>query len=1247
MKKIGMMVTKYYRLIIILSIVLLIPAFIGMYKTKINYDILVYLPDDIETIKGEKVLTDEFKMGAYAIAIVENMHDKDIIDLESKIKDIDGVNKTISIDDITGTEVPVEYLPSNIKNKVAKNNTKLIFITFKNSTSDDKTLSAIEDIRKLVNKESKVGGMSTMVLDTKDLFNNEMTLYVIIAVIFCIIVLLLSLDSYVVPFLLILNIGIAILYNMGTNIFLGDISYITKAISSVLQLGVTTDFSIFLYHKYESAKKKYKDPNKAMPEAIADTLVSVLGSSLTTIAGFLALCTMNLKLGYDIGVVMAKGVVFGLICVITLFPALLLSFDKLIDKTTHRVILPKFKYLKNFVLKHYLLIFIIFLILFIPAYKSQTKTENYYKLDESIPASYGYSKATKALKEDYNIVSQEIILINKDLSNAKTNLMVDELEQINGIDLVLSSYKLSKYGIDEDMLSKDIKNIYQTDKYKMIIINSSYDIATNELNDQITKVNKVVKKYDKKAIVAGEGPLMKDLVEITDQDFKNVNITSIIIIFILMLLVLKSISLPVLLVCVIEFAIFINMGIPYFTSTKLPFIASVVIGTIQLGATIDYAILMTSTYILKRKQDISKKQAIKESLDLSISSIFVSGMCFFAATVGVALVSKIDLIGSLCTLISRGAIISMFVVMIILPSILMVFDKVIINTTLGFRKGRKNMKKKLIIISLISILSLSVFPVQALTKDETVYAKLDSTGKVKKVTVTNHLINDEKKDTIIDYSNLTNIENTSGNERFKVKDSKITWEANKKDIYYKGNTKSELPVSLNINYKLDNKNMKISNMLGKKGHVDIELKYTNNIKEDNLYVPFTVITSTILDGSKVSNIKVNNGKIVSNGNNYIVAGIALPGLYESLNFDSLKDMDTITISFDTTNFNLPSIYSVVTPKVVDSIDLDKLNGLDNIYYNMDVLSNSSKQLVDGSRKINEGANTIYNGVSLSLEKLKNNQDTIDDNTLSVIQNKVSNETVATIENRKEEIMKQAIEKVIEKEEETHQIKNASDCGIDNNEGLLNALKLAAHQEMQTTEQGKQAYDACQAGVSDYCIYVTQAEEQAINKMKEAMYNSAIELAKQTAANTAYQTALSVAKETADSVSGVVAKEVFKQTKETVLNRVVLSLEELKQGLETLKNGTNELQLGLETFNNQGINKLTNIVNQDIKPNIDKVKRLKRLAHNYNTFTGTKNIDTTTKFIISIDSVSKNEKQSIKKENTKKESFIDRVKNLFK
>lgn len=589
----------------------------------------------------------------------------------------------------------------------------------------------------------------------------------------------------------------------------------------------------------------------------------------------------------------------------------------------------------------------------------------------------------------------------------------------------------------------------------------------------------------------------------------------------------------------------------------------------------------------------------------------------------------------------------MFVVMIILPSILMVFDKVIINTTLGFRKGRKNMKKKLIIISLISILSLSVFPVQALTKDETVYAKLDSTGKVKKVTVTNHLINDEKKDTIIDYSNLTNIENTSGNERFKVKDSKITWEANKKDIYYKGNTKSELPVSLNINYKLDNKNMKISNMLGKKGHVDIELKYTNNIKEDNLYVPFTVITSTILDGSKVSNIKVNNGKIVSNGNNYIVAGIALPGLYESLNFDSLKDMDTITISFDTTNFNLPSIYSVVTPKVVDSIDLDKLNGLDNIYYNMDVLSNSSKQLVDGSRKINEGANTIYNGVSLSLEKLKNNQDTIDDNTLSVIQNKVSNETVATIENRKEEIMKQAIEKVIEKEEETHQIKNASDCGIDNNEGLLNALKLAAHQEMQTTEQGKQAYDACQAGVSDYCIYVTQAEEQAINKMKEAMYNSAIELAKQTAANTAYQTALSVAKETADSVSGVVAKEVFKQTKETVLNRVVLSLEELKQGLETLKNGTNELQLGLETFNNQGINKLTNIVNQDIKPNIDKVKRLKRLAHNYNTFTGTKNIDTTTKFIISIDSVSKNEKQSIKKENTKKESFIDRVKNLFK
>ena len=426
-----------------------------------------------------------------------------------------------------------------------------------------------------------------------------------------------------------------------------------------------------------------------MSAAICDTLVSVFGSSLTTIAGFLALCTMNLTLGVDIGLIMAKGVLFGLICVITVFPSLLLLFDKIVQKTSHKVRLPKFNGIKNFVLKHYIWIFIIFIVLLIPSYIFQTKTEVYYKLDESIPDDYGYSIATKTLKEDYNIVSQEIILVSKDLPNYKVNEMVDRIKKIDGVDLIINPSILSKYGISDNILDEDIKNMYSTDKYKMILINSKYDIATDKLNQQIAKIQQIVDEYDSKAIVAGEGPLMKDLVEITDQDFHNVNYTSIIVIFVLMVIVLKSISLPILLVAAIEFAIFVNMGIPYFTQTRIPFIASVVIGTIQLGATIDYAILMTTKYLEERKNGNDKNKAVSNSLNNSINSIFVSGMCFFAATIGVGLVSKIDMIGSLCTLIARGAIISMIVVIFIVPSLLLLFDKLIMRTTLKMKEGIK------------------------------------------------------------------------------------------------------------------------------------------------------------------------------------------------------------------------------------------------------------------------------------------------------------------------------------------------------------------------------------------------------------------------------------------------------------------------------------------------------------------------------------------------------------------------------
>lgn len=688
MKRLGEKIFKHKLTIVIVSLILLIPSVISYISTKVNYDILVYLPEDIETLKGEKILTDDFHMGAFSITVVENMSSKDLLSLEERFRNIDGVNNVISISDLTGTSIPIEILPDKLKDKVAKDNTKLVLITFENSTSDERTLDAVQKMRDITDDSVKIGGMSAMVLDTKELFNSQMFLYIVVAVICCLIVLMISLDSYLVPILLLLNIGFAILYNMGTNIIFGDVCYITKAIAAVLQLGVTTDFSIFLYHKYESAKEKEKNLGKAMNIAIKETLTSVFGSSLTTIAGFLALCTMQLTLGKDIGIVMAKGVVLGVICVIILFPALLLLFDKQIEKTKHRKLLPEFTHIKNFVLKHYLSIFIIFLILLIPAYISQSKTEVYYKLDTSIPEDYGYTIATKDLKEKYNMVSQAMILVEKNKDDYVINDMITELVNIDGINAVISPTMLSKLGIPEDIIPEKIKNIYETDKYKMIIISSEYDIATNELNNQIEKINKVVDKYDKDAIVAGEGPLMKDLVTTTDIDLKNVNFTSIIVIFIIMLVTLKSISLPVLLVTAIEFAIFINMGIPYLTGTELPFIASIVIGTIQLGATIDYAILLTTKYIEERKNGKEKKEAIKISLDSSISSIVVSGMCFFGATFGVGIVSTIDMIGSLCTLMARGALISMAVVICVLPSILIIFDKLITKTTLGFKKGR-------------------------------------------------------------------------------------------------------------------------------------------------------------------------------------------------------------------------------------------------------------------------------------------------------------------------------------------------------------------------------------------------------------------------------------------------------------------------------------------------------------------------------------------------------------------------------
>ncbi len=686
MKRIADKITNNSILILIVSFILLIVSVFGYINTRVNYDILVYLPDSIETIKGENILTDDFGLGSYAFVMVDNKSSNYILNLEDKIKNIKNVNAVYSVADVIDTTIPYDMLPDEVKDKLYSDNETIIFVTFDGSTSEDSTITAVRELRETVSDATRVSSMTAMVIDTMDLSNQEIVAYVAIAVLFCLIILLLTTDSYIIPFLLLSNIGIAIIYNMGSNYFLGDISYITKSISAVLQLGVTTDFSIFLYHKYEDSKKKIKDKKKAMSDAIAQTFKSILGSSLTTFAGFLALCTMDLLLGKDIGIVMAKGVLFGLLTVVTIFPAFLLIFDKQIDKTKHKILLPEFKKLPKFITSKSKAILIIFIILMIPAYYGNSHYDVYYKLDDSLPKDLAFNVANSDLAKKFNITSPEIIILDKDVSSSEVEELTDELKNVKGIDLVLAPSEIINNGL-ETILPDELQDLFNNDKYQLVLTNSTYEIASDKLNDQITTINKIVHKYDKKAIVAGEGALMKDLITIADHDFKMVNYTSLAVIFVIMILVLKSLSLPMVLSLVIEFAIFVNMSIAYYTGTSLPFIASIVVGTIQLGATIDYAILMSTTYIEKRQKSADKKKCMEETLGFTIPSIITSALCFFAATSSVGFYTKIDMIGSICNLLARGSLISMASVIFILPTLLMMFDKIVLKNKNAKKEG--------------------------------------------------------------------------------------------------------------------------------------------------------------------------------------------------------------------------------------------------------------------------------------------------------------------------------------------------------------------------------------------------------------------------------------------------------------------------------------------------------------------------------------------------------------------------------
>lgn len=685
MLKLGEAVTRKRKLILVIAVLLLIPSVIGMMATRINYDVLSYLPDDIETIKGQDILLDEFGKGGFSMVMVDGMDKKDVSELKSKIEKVDHVDSVVWYDTLVDSSVPYEMIPENIYDEFNSGDTTLMAVFFDASTSSDESMNAVSEIRKIGGKQCFVSGMTAFVEDLKELAEKEEPVYVAIAVVLCCIVLAIFMDSWIIPLVFIAGIGMSILYNLGSNVFMGQISYITKALSAVLQLGVTMDYSIFLWHSYEEQRNELgRDKEEAMSHAVADTFVSITGSSLTTVAGFLALCFMTFTLGKDLGIVMAKGVIFGVLGCITILPSLILTFEPLIEKTRHKGIIPKFDKLSGLVTKKPGIFAVIFIVLMIPAYFGYTHTSVYYNLDKSVPDTLPFHIANDKLGEEFDMNTTHMLLVDADMDKKDVDSMMQDIDKIDGVKYTLGLESAVGPAVPDEIIPGNLEKIVKSENYQLLIINSKYKVASDKVNDQIDSINKVVKKYDNNGMLIGEAPCTKDLISITDKDFKVVSAISIAVIFIIIAIVLKSISLPIILVAVIELAIFINMGIPYYTGTELPFIASICISTIQLGATVDYAILMTTRYKRERCEGKSKHEAVKIAHSTSMPSIMVSALGFFAATFGVGMYSDIDIISSLCDLMARGAIVSMLVVMFILPSMFMLFDKIICKTSKGF-----------------------------------------------------------------------------------------------------------------------------------------------------------------------------------------------------------------------------------------------------------------------------------------------------------------------------------------------------------------------------------------------------------------------------------------------------------------------------------------------------------------------------------------------------------------------------------
>lgn len=692
MNKVSKAIAQSRMLILVIAFLLLIPSVLGYLKTDVNYDILGYLPDELDTRIAQSILKDDFDCGSLGMLIVENMEDKEVSKLKEEVKKVEGVNDVIWIDDAIDLSVPKEILPEDIRDIFYSENSTLMIIKFAGTDASTETEKALSDVRKIAGKQAFLSGVAGVIKDTKDLANKETPIYVLIAVILSIIILSITMESYVIPIVFLSSIGIAIIYNMGSNVIFENISYVTKALSAVLQLGVTMDYSIFLLHRYDEERESRENKVEAMANAIEATIESVVGSALTTVAGFLALCVMDLALGKDIGLVMAKGVVIGVICTITILPALVLTFDKVIHKYKHKNILPTFQKSSSFIIKHHKVIVLISLLILIPAAIGKEKASVYYNLDESLPDNLPSIVANDKLKNEFNMVSTNIILVRDDLDRYKVKEMVKELNNVDGVTMAAALESVLGSRIPENFLPNELLEQVKKGGYEGIIVNSKYKSATNEVAVQLDEINEIVKKYDPEGLVGGEAPLTNDLVTIADSDFKKVSIFSIVAIFLIIMVIFKSISVPVLLVLAIELAIFINLGIPYYTGTTIPFISSIVIGTIQLGATVDYAILLTSRFKEELSNTNDKKEAMIKALQSSSRSIITSALTFFGATAGVGIISELEMISSLCVLMARGAIISMLVILFVLPGVLLMFEGIIVKTSKSFIMCKKEEK---------------------------------------------------------------------------------------------------------------------------------------------------------------------------------------------------------------------------------------------------------------------------------------------------------------------------------------------------------------------------------------------------------------------------------------------------------------------------------------------------------------------------------------------------------------------------